>query len=102
MHLITAYHAPAFASIPQLLSPIPSYPPPPIPVPYACSCVPLLPGSLGQIGKHTPEHARKVAGSDVPRLLLQFYMDEGCTEDERKQVQRRAALPVEASYLELP
>jgi len=49
------------------------------------------------------EHARNVTSSDVPcHGLLQFYMDEGSTEDECKHVQRCAALSVEASYFSLP
>lgn len=60
---------------------------------------------LPRVARHCVlEHARNVASSDVPwqsRLLLQFYIDEGCATDERKQMQRRAALLIEASYFEL-
>ena len=43
--------------------------------------------SLGQIGKHTPEHARAVAGVNVLPKLLVLYMDMESSEDLQVKVQ---------------
>lgn len=37
--------------------------------------------ALGQIGRHTPEHARAVAESNVLPTLLAMYMDIRSSED---------------------
>merc|ERR1719453_217504 len=37
--------------------------------------------SLGQMGRHTPDHARALAEADVLRLLLQNMMSETASED---------------------
>lgn len=31
--------------------------------------------SLGQLGGHTPDHAKALAEQDIPRLLLEVYKD---------------------------
>lgn len=31
--------------------------------------------SLGQMGGHTPDHAKAMAENDIPQLLLQLYRD---------------------------
>ncbi|XP_060920881.1 sperm-associated antigen 6 [Labrus mixtus] len=37
--------------------------------------------SIGQIGRHTPEHAKAVATANLLPKLLQLYMDAGSSED---------------------
>uniref|UniRef100_A0A8C5MUT7 Sperm-associated antigen 6 n=1 Tax=Leptobrachium leishanense TaxID=445787 RepID=A0A8C5MUT7_9ANUR len=46
--------------------------------------------SLGQIGRHTPEHARAVAVANVLAKLLSLYMDTDSSED--LQVKAKKAL----------
>ncbi|KAG5268139.1 hypothetical protein AALO_G00208660 [Alosa alosa] len=46
--------------------------------------------SLGQIGRHTPEHARAVAAANVLPKLLALYMDTQSSED--LQVKAKKAL----------
>ena len=41
--------------------------------------------SLGQMGSHTPDHARAMAENDIPRCLLQLYNDPKSTEDLKKK-----------------
>lgn len=49
--------------------------------------------SIGQIGHHTPEHAKAVATANVLPKLLELYMDAGSSEDLQAKV-RAAALQV--------
>ena len=35
--------------------------------------------SLGQMGGHTPDHAKALAEQDIPRLLLELYRDPRST-----------------------
>lgn len=44
--------------------------------------------ALGQIGHHTPEHARAVAMSNVLPKLLSLYLDTQSSEDLQVKVQR--------------
>lgn len=44
--------------------------------------------ALGQIGQHTPEHARAVAMSNVLPKLLSLYLDTQSSEDLQVKVQR--------------
>ncbi|XP_033336112.1 sperm-associated antigen 6 [Megalopta genalis] len=37
--------------------------------------------AVGQIGKHTPEHAKVVAASNILPKLIQLYNDSNCSED---------------------
>ncbi|XP_069561679.1 sperm-associated antigen 6 [Brachyistius frenatus] len=46
--------------------------------------------SVGQIGHHTPEHAKAVATANLLPKLLQLYMDAGSSED--LQVKSKKAL----------
>lgn len=43
--------------------------------------------SLGQIGRHTPEHARAVAAANVLPKLLARYMDTESSDDLQIKVQ---------------
>lgn len=47
--------------------------------------------SIGQIGLHTPEHAKAVATANVLPKLLELYMDASSSEDLQAKV-RAAAL----------
>lgn len=42
--------------------------------------------SLGQIGRHTPEHAKAVAQADVLPELLKYYIDRESSEDLKLKV----------------
>lgn len=44
--------------------------------------------ALGQIGHHTPEHARAVAMSNVFPKLLSLYLDTQSSEDLQVKVRR--------------
>lgn len=44
--------------------------------------------SLGQIGGHTPDHARAMAEHDIPRLLLDLYKDPKSSEDVKKKAKK--------------
>lgn len=44
--------------------------------------------SLGQIGGHTPDHARAMAENDIPRLLLELYKDPKSSEDVKKKAKK--------------
>ena len=48
--------------------------------------------SLGQIGRHTSEHAKAVAMSNVLHRLLELYMDTSSSEDLRDKVRAAAAV----------
>lgn len=47
--------------------------------------------SIGQIGHHSPEHAKAVTAANLLPKLLQLYMDAGSSEDLQAKV-RAAAL----------
>lgn len=47
--------------------------------------------SIGQIGRHTPEHAKAVAIANLLPKLLELYMDASSSEDLQAKV--RAAAP---------
>lgn len=51
--------------------------------------------SIGQIGHHTPEHAKAVATANLLPKLLELYMDASSSEDLQAKV--RAAAPVDAT-----
>lgn len=42
--------------------------------------------SLGQIGRHGPEHAKAVAIANVLPQLLKLYVNESCSEDLQSKV----------------
>lgn len=42
--------------------------------------------SLGQIGHHTPEHARAVATAGLLPKMLQLYMDASSSDDLQAKV----------------
>lgn len=42
--------------------------------------------ALGQIGRHTPEHAKAVAVANVLPRLLESYLRAGATEDLQTKV----------------
>lgn len=42
--------------------------------------------SIGQIGHHTPEHAKAVATATLLPKLLQLYLDAGSSEDLQTKV----------------
>lgn len=42
--------------------------------------------ALGQIGRHTPEHAKAVAQANVLPRLLQLYLGTGSSEDLQAKV----------------
>lgn len=42
--------------------------------------------SIGQIGRHTPEHAKAVALANLLPKLLELYMDAGSSEDLQTKV----------------
>ncbi|KAA0187399.1 Sperm-associated antigen 6 [Fasciolopsis buskii] len=44
--------------------------------------------SLGQIGRHTPEHAKAVAQADVLPELLKYYIDRESSEDLKLKTKR--------------
>lgn len=44
--------------------------------------------SLGQLGRHTPEHAQAVAEADVLRRLLAVYMSQDSSEDLKTKSKR--------------
>jgi len=44
--------------------------------------------ALGQIGRHTPEHARFLAEADVLRRLLAVYLHENSSEDLQTKAKR--------------
>uniref|UniRef100_A0AAY4A172 Sperm-associated antigen 6 n=1 Tax=Denticeps clupeoides TaxID=299321 RepID=A0AAY4A172_9TELE len=44
--------------------------------------------AFGQIGRHTPEHARAVASANVLPKLLDLYMDPGSSEDLQAKSKR--------------
>lgn len=44
--------------------------------------------SLGQMGRHTPDHARALAEADVMRVLLDNMKDSGSSEDLRTKSKR--------------
>jgi hypothetical protein len=45
--------------------------------------------ALGQIGRHTPEHAKAVAVANVLPRLLQLYLKTGSSEDLQAKVLTR-------------
>lgn len=53
--------------------------------------------SIGQIGRHTPEHAKAVALANLLPKLLELYMDAGSSED----LQTKVKLPPPVVYLPL-
>ena len=44
--------------------------------------------SLGQMGGHTPDHAKAMAENDIPQLLLQLYRDPRSSEDLKKKAKK--------------
>lgn len=42
--------------------------------------------SLGQIGRHTPEHAKAIAQTNVLPKLLQMYLNPASSEDLQVKV----------------
>ena len=42
--------------------------------------------ALGQIGRHTPEHAKAVAVTNAMRKLLDYYLDASSSEDLQVKV----------------
>ncbi|KAF7214076.1 sperm-associated antigen 6 [Nothobranchius furzeri] len=44
--------------------------------------------SIGQIGSHTPEHAKAVATANLLPRLLELYMDAGSSEDLRAKCKK--------------
>merc|ERR1711881_472903 len=44
--------------------------------------------SLGQIGRHTPDHARALAEADCLRLLLAVYLHQDSSEDLQTKAKR--------------
>lgn len=44
--------------------------------------------SLGQIGRHSSEHAKAVSDGDVLPLLLDAYIDEQSSDDLQKKAKR--------------
>lgn len=42
--------------------------------------------SIGQIGRHTPEHAKAVAMANLLPKLLELYMDASSSEDLQSKV----------------
>lgn len=44
--------------------------------------------SLGQLGRHTPDHAKALAQADVFRKLIEAYSDERSSEDLKTKAQR--------------
>ena len=44
--------------------------------------------SLGQIGRHSPDHARAVAQADVFRVLVDVYSDKRSSDDLKLKAQR--------------
>lgn len=49
--------------------------------------------SIGQIGHHTPEHAKAVATSNLLPKLLLLYMDASSSEDLQTKVSSSAEMP---------
>lgn len=47
--------------------------------------------SIGQIGHHTPEHAKAVATANLLPKLLELYMDASSSEDLQAKVRAAAA-----------
>lgn len=45
--------------------------------------------SLGQIGRHTPDHSKALAQADIFRKLIDVYMDD-CSSDDLKTKAQRA------------
>ena len=72
---------------------------PPLPLPPSPSLSPLTPSpslsprqsacswALGQIGRHTPEHAKAVAQANVLPKLLEIYLNQKASEDLQTKVQ---------------
>lgn len=44
--------------------------------------------SLGQLGRHTPDHAKALAQADVFRKLIEAYADDRSSEDLKTKAQR--------------
>lgn len=44
--------------------------------------------SLGQMGGHTPDHAKALAEQDIPRLLLELYRDASSSDDLKKKAKK--------------
>jgi len=44
--------------------------------------------SLGQIGRHTPDHAKALAQADVFRRLIDVYDDANASDDLKTKAQR--------------
>lgn len=44
--------------------------------------------SLGQMGGHTPDHAKAMAENNIPRLLLDLYRDPRSSEDLKKKAKK--------------
>ena len=44
--------------------------------------------ALGQIGRHTPEHAKAVAQANVLPKLLEIYLNQKASEDLQTKVQQ--------------
>jgi len=56
--------------------------------------------SLGQIGRHTPEHSKAVAEANVFPQLLQCYMHIGASEDLQTKVGLLLSLLLHAVEME--
>ena len=56
--------------------------------------------SLGQIGRHTPEHSKAVAEANVFPRLLQCYMRTGASEDLQTKVGLLLSLLLHAVEME--
>lgn len=54
--------------------------------------------SIGQMGRHTSEHAKAVATSNVLHRLLELYMDTSSSEDLKDKVRAAAALQDGAAH----
>ena len=48
--------------------------------------------ALGQIGRHTPEHAKAVAAANVLPKLLQCYLRTDASEDLQTKVRPRCSV----------
>lgn len=40
------------------------------------------------MGGHTPDHAKALAEQDIPRLLLELYIDATSSEDLKKKTKK--------------
>lgn len=53
--------------------------------------------SIGQMGRHTPEHAKAVAVCNVLHRLLELYTDIRSSEDLKDKVRAAAAVHAQGS-----